>query len=204
MKNDPSFGKTRNNYFYKSIAFTNLPPKNSYGLTLVELVITLTILAIVTSIVAPSIIGQLAAMEAKRVRNEVTTALKTAKAESLIRRQNVFVCLTNASGQCHKDGNNTLLLFLDNNNDNQYNVAVDDLLNESKLELKYATTHLRTSANRAYTRFSADSGNPRGFIGHIKYCPSAAFERHSYQISFNMSGIIKFKPNSVQSTDCPT
>lgn len=177
--------------------------KHISGFGLVELTITLTILAVVISIAAPSIIGQLAAMEAKRFRFEATNMLKLAKSESLIRHQNVFVCLTNNSGVCHKDGSQSLLLFLDKNNNNQYNAGVDLLLSESQLGLIYATVHLRAS-DRDYTRFSADSGKSRGFMGHINYCPSSAFKNNSYQVSFNMSGIIKFKPNSLYPNDCPS
>lgn len=177
--------------------------RHMQGLTLIELVITLTIFAILASIATPSIIGQLAAMEAKKVRHEITNTLKSAKAESLIRHQNVFVCLIDESHHCKKDGNHALLMFLDKNNDNKYSAGVDELLSESQLGLKYATVHLR-AGNRDYTRFSADSGNPRGFMGHIKYCPKAAFDAHKYKVSFNMAGIIKFKPNHHHETDCPT
>lgn len=200
-------------YFKKSCKQSCLSKTYSYsslkkynGLTLVELLTTLTILAIITTIAAPSIIGQLATMEAKRIRNEITNALKMAKAESLIRRQNVFVCLTNGGGQCDKDGDQSILVFLDKNNDKQYSAANDILLSENKLNLKYGRTHLVVGAGtggyRHYTRFSSDSGKPRGFMGHIKYCPTAAFVKNSYQISFNMPGVIRFKPNSLHPTGC--
>lgn len=186
---------------YHSKLFFNI--KNQQGLTLIELVISLTILAIVISLATPSIITQLAAMEAKRVRSELTNTLNKAKAESLIRHQNIFVCLIDEQHQCKKDANHALLMFIDKNNDNKYSVGVDKLLSESQLGLKYATVHLR-AGNRDYTRFSRDSGNPRGFMGHIKYCPNKAFKNNSYQVSFNMSGIIKFKPNSLFPNDCPS
>lgn len=174
---------------------------NERGFTLVELIVTVAILAIIATIAAPSILTQLANMEAKRIRYGIKNTLAVAKAESLIQRQNVLACLSDANGVCHRNSDKTLLLFIDNNDNNHFDAKIDALVEAQPLDPKYGTLHLR-AGNRSYVRFAGDSGKPRGFFGHIKYCPSVHYNQAMYQISFNQGGIIKHKPNSEHPTGC--
>lgn len=177
-------------------------PRSQSGFNLVELMVTVMILAIIVTIAAPAIQTQLASMEARRIKNQLETTLKTAKAESFIRRQNLLVCLSNSGGRCHRDSNNKLLLFVDNNDNKHFDVLVDFLLNEESLNPKYSTLSLRVGNRRHYTKFWGDTGKPRGHFGHIKYCPASKYSRAMYQISFNQGGIIKYKPNDIHPTNC--
>jgi len=61
------------------------------GFTLIELMVTIAVLAIIVSIAAPSISTQLANQRVKSTASIIENALKEAKAESIIRRQNVSV-----------------------------------------------------------------------------------------------------------------
>lgn len=63
----------------------------SSGFTLIELMVTIAVLAIIVSIAAPNISTQLANQRVKSTASVIETALKEAKAESVIRRQNVSV-----------------------------------------------------------------------------------------------------------------
>ena len=61
------------------------------GFTLIELMVTIAVLAIIVSIAAPNISTQLANQRVKSTIITLESALKKAKAESVIRRQNVSV-----------------------------------------------------------------------------------------------------------------
>ncbi len=61
------------------------------GFTLIELMVTIAVLAIIVSIAAPSISTQLANQRVKSTASIIENALKEAKAESTIRRQNISV-----------------------------------------------------------------------------------------------------------------
>lgn len=172
------------------------------GFTLVELIVTVTILAIIAMIAAPYVLEQLARMEAKRIEGQIKNTLTLAKAESHIRRQDLLLCLSNTSGVCHRDSYKNLLLFLDKNNNKNFDLGVDDLLEEQVLNPKYSTLYLRVGNNRHYTKFWGDSGSPRGHFGHIKYCPTSAYNHTMYQISFNQVGGVTYKPNASHPTDC--
>jgi len=184
---------TRQNYFQ---------PKNKRGFTLVELIVTIAVLAIITMIATPYILEQLARMEAKRIESQIRNTLTLAKAESYIRRQDLLVCLSNNGAICDRDSYKQLLLFSDKNNNKNFDLGVDDLLEEQALEPKYSTLYLRVGDKRHYTKFWGDSGKPRGHFGHFKYCPTSTYNHTMYQISFSQGGRVTYKPNASHPTDC--
>ena len=72
----------------------NVPLKRrmaSSGFTLIELMVTIAILAIIVSIAAPNISTQLADQRVESTASVIESVLKEAKAESIIRRQNIQV-----------------------------------------------------------------------------------------------------------------
>lgn len=176
--------------------------KHHQGFTLVELMVTITVLAIIITIAAPTIQTQLASMEAKRVKNQLENILTLAKAESYSRRENVLVCLSDTSKHCHRDADKTLLLFIDKNGNNDFDAEIDFLLIQRSLNLRYSKLNLRVGARRHYIKFWGDSGTPRGHFGHIKYCPTVAYNTAMYLISFNQTGIVKQKLNENHPTEC--
>lgn len=177
---------------------------NEQGFNLVELIVTVAILAIIAMIATPYILTQLAHMEAKRIARQIDTTLALAKAESHIRRQDLLVCLSNSEGRCHRDSYKELLLFSDKNHNNNFDLGIDDLLEEQALNPKYSTLYLRVGNNRHYTKFWGDSGSPRGHFGHIKYCPTSTYNHTMYQISFSQVGRITYKANENHPTGCGT
>ena len=70
---------------------------NSSGFTLIELMVTIAVLAIIVGIAAPSISTQLANQRVKSTAATLANALKEAKVESILRRQNITVIYTSTS-----------------------------------------------------------------------------------------------------------
>ena len=73
-------------------SINNLPRKlrvTSSGFTLIELMVTIAVLAVIVGIAAPNISTQLANQRVKSTAATLANALKEAKAESIIRRQNL-------------------------------------------------------------------------------------------------------------------
>ncbi|WP_435979807.1 pilus assembly FimT family protein [Psychrobacter sp. DM4] len=79
-----------------STSTTQLARKQS-GFTLVEMMVTIAVLAIIVSIAAPSIRTQLADQRVKSTTATLENALKEAKAESVIRRQDIVLSYNNTS-----------------------------------------------------------------------------------------------------------
>ena len=72
-------------------------PAHSSGFTLIELMVTVVVLAIITTIAAPNISSQLANQRVKSTTATLSNALKEAKVESIIRRQKVTLSYDNTS-----------------------------------------------------------------------------------------------------------
>ena len=181
------------------ICASNLKKQKAF--TLIELIITIAVIAIIISIATPYVLTQLSAMEAKRIRYDISNTLSIAKAESLIHRQNLLVCLSDDNSTCDKNSKSALLLFEDSNDNKSFDANVDVLLNVQPLDPKYGTLHLR-AGGRHYVKFFGDTGMPRGHFGHIKYCPNSTYNTAKYQVSFSQIGVIRYKPNSSHPTDC--
>lgn len=76
----------------------HLPQKlrmTSSGFTLIELMVTIAVLAIIVGIAAPSISNQLANQRVKSTTATLANALKEARVESVIRRQKIKVSYNN-------------------------------------------------------------------------------------------------------------
>ena len=175
--------------------------QQEHGITLIELLVVMIILGIVLSLAAPSINQLRANMEAKRIRSQLFSTLKQAKAESYITKQNILFCLSAGGGICQKDNGKLLLLFIDKNNNKRFDALNDQLILKEALNLKYATVHLRASG-RAYVKFYGSTGTPKGHQGHVNYCPLNSDTNLMYQVSFNLLGGLKYKPNQQHATDC--
>ncbi len=75
-------------------SLNELSPKlknTSSGFTLIELMVTIAVLAIIAGIAAPNISTQLADQRVKSTAATIANALKEAKVESILRRQNITV-----------------------------------------------------------------------------------------------------------------
>lgn len=176
--------------------------ENEHGMTLIELLVTLTVLTIIISIATPNFTQWRAKMEAKRIKHSLFTTLKQAKSESFINRQHILFCLSSGNGICDKNGDKALLLFIDRNGNKRFDDLSDHLIRKEALNLKYGTVKLRVGRGQKYIKFFGETGQPRGYNGHIKYCPLTSNTSLMYQVSFNQRGIIKFKPNHQHPTDC--
>jgi type IV fimbrial biogenesis protein FimT len=89
----------------------------SSGFTLIELMVTIAVLAIIVGMAAPSISTQLANQRVKSTASMLENALKEAKVESILRRQNINVVYTNSSVP------KTIKLQANGNDISSYNIS---------------------------------------------------------------------------------
>ncbi len=76
------------------------------GFTLIELMVTITVLAIITSIAAPSFSSMLRENRIAATTNELRGAIQLARSEAVKRHQDVIVCRRNSAGNNCENGTN--------------------------------------------------------------------------------------------------
>ncbi|MGO1376115.1 MAG: pilus assembly FimT family protein [Psychrobacter sp.] len=139
----------------------NLLPKlrmNSSGFTLIELMVTIAVLAIIVSIATPNISSQLANQRVRSTTATLLNALKEAKAESVIRRQEIKLSYDN-------DGTNAGTIEIENDSEvfdtYQYDARSTIESTASQIEFKPS----KTADAMVYTICdSNDSASPRQVV----------------------------------------
>lgn len=143
--------------------------RRKQGFTMVELMITVLVLAVVVMFAYPSYLNLMKGMEAKRVRTSLTQANQEAKLHAYLLKRDVYLCLADEMNRCHRQATHKVMLFIDKNNDNKFDSS-DELVQEYPLNIKYGTLEMRMSALRSYMKYYGDTGLPRGHFGHFNYC----------------------------------
>lgn len=97
----------------------------SSGFTLIELMVTIAVLAIIVSIAAPNISTQLANQRVKSTVSLIENALKEAKAESVIRRQDIRVIynISDIPRTITLENSNTVLSTYNINDESTINIT---------------------------------------------------------------------------------
>ena len=102
----------------------------SSGFTLIELMVTIAVLAIIVSIAAPNISTQLANQRVKSTTSTLVNALKEAKVESVIRRQSMEFSFD--------DSNHLIAIKSDNsNNIAQYSYSAKNTIKANKATIVF-------------------------------------------------------------------
>lgn len=174
---------------------------NRQGFTLVELIVTITILAVVASIAYPKIMALLKHQESVTVRSNLQNFLTTGKQYSLVYQAPIHLCIANKDNQCVTSNGSVLLTFLDKDNSNTFTPA-DTLLETHSLSLKYARLVTHVALARSYIVFKAETGRPTGYEGRINYCPIDGNQKEMFKITFSKTAVIKIKSRQEENIDC--
>lgn len=159
------------------------------GLTLIELMVVVIVIAVISMIAYPGIMKSLQKMEANHVASIITDALKQARAQSHITKQNIIVCPADEFNLCHRQLGKKIIVFKDL--DGNARLDDDELMMEHELNLKYGRLDMRVSASRHYIKYFGSSASPRGHFGHIKYCSVSDDARLSYKIILTHMGAVR-------------
>jgi len=144
------------------------------GFTLVELMITIAVLAILAALAAPSFADLIERNRLAGAANEAVSALQTARMEAIRRGSSVVLCPSTDGAGCSGNEWSRIVIFVDADGDNAVD-AGETIVRD--VVIPAGSIHVRASTNTATNdriRFSADGfarvGNGGAREGGISLC----------------------------------
>ncbi len=136
--------------------------KASYGFTLVEVLVVLSISAVIVGIATPSFMSIIANNRVAMASNELVATLNLAKAEAVRSGMTTTLCVSQNASQCSNanavNWNDGLILFQDN--DNSSNVSNNERIikvmpaSDDSLQFAYIVNNIKTINFRANGRIN--------------------------------------------------
>ena len=167
-----------------------LAKPHQQGWTLIELMSVLAIITLVSGLGMPSLSKWLQHSAEKTTYNTIHHLITFARTRAVKENKYFTLCPSNDNQHCNGDWNNTLIIFSDDNKNEQ--LDEDDRLFKS-ITLPTVTPCLewRASAHRQYLQFKP-SGATNGTAGHFRFCDSA-HNSHAKKLSVSFMGRTSLK-----------
>lgn len=151
------------------------------GFTLIELMVTLSVLGILLALAAPSLRDFLVANRLSTNVNSVIGLLNYARSEAIVRNQAVAVCARDgASGQCSTSqfwGELELMVFVDVNGNNNFDAGDEMLKTTTAVDVSNTQMAMTVGSNIPnFVGFGANGMSQRNFRLNINAIGDAAYE----------------------------
>ncbi|MCK5872344.1 MAG: GspH/FimT family pseudopilin [Methylococcales bacterium] len=170
--------------------------KKYNGFTIIELLITVSILGILTSMGLPSFMGTINSTRLTTKANELVAALNFTRSEAIKRNTLVYIANTEGSGQKWEGG---WVIFVDMNGNKAFDRNTDTLLKEyPALESSYT---LRTGGNIKHWLAYKPTGLYKTSTGRLNdsfsLCTMNKDKNSSRKITLNSIGRTRVTKNNV-------
>ena len=128
--------------------------RNAAGVTLVELIFTLAVLAVLMSLSAPALAGLIQASQARSARGMLATSLALARMSAIARNAQISVCPSSDQASCTGGiaWQTGWIVFVDTNRDGKHD-AGEQILEVAGAQ---AGTAIATTAGRSFAAFRGD------------------------------------------------
>lgn len=168
----------------------------SSGLTWIELIVVIALIAIITALATPSFAIFKAEQEKKDSMHLIKIAVSHAKQATQLYHHDVLLCPSQNGRDClNKNTWQHGLLLVEDRNKNRQADATEQRLYFFAQDLQYGTLTWQGSLHKNLIVFQSDTGLPRGYIGSFKYCHHQ-HENHSYRMTLSMMGHLRQDANS--------
>jgi prepilin-type N-terminal cleavage/methylation domain-containing protein len=164
---------------------------NSIGLTLVELLVTLALSAIILNFAVSNWSGLIERMTASQVKTNLRTAFSVARSSAVYDRQLVTLCPLDQNRQCVSDWSRPVSVFIDPDNSKSLSDAAH-LIRVVPITTSGTLTPSATShGGRRYFQYKPD-GSTHGTIGNLTWCPQSMTVERAVQLRLNFGGRIRW------------
>lgn len=144
--------------------------KQEYGLTLIEITITLSILGVLFLVANPSLKNTRDKMAIDSIMDQVESAIALAKQTAIMENKIVTFCRSNDGFHCQGKWHQGSIVFTDKNRDREINED-DQLVHYFQPVTVEGTLTFNSFGNRQYVQLT-----PRGFTnnqsGNFTFCPA--------------------------------
>lgn len=162
-------------------------PSDQRGLTLVELLLTISIIAVVAAYAAPSLSPIIESSQRRAVINDTLAFLAMGRQEAVIDGQIVTLCPLKDNNRCGRDWTRSLTLFSDP--DNQRSVTQQEQIIRVLPPPSHGQLRVR-SFSRSYFQYRPD-GMIYSDLGNITWCPEDGDARKAARFLLPKSGLIR-------------
>ncbi|MCG7201292.1 GspH/FimT family pseudopilin [Marinobacter pelagius] len=157
------------------------------GFTLVELLVTLTIVAVIASITVPSMDNFIRQSNRHAAVSDMIGLINLARNTAIMEQQTVTLCPLDENGECGHDWSGTITVFRDPES--------DKILNDATEVIRVAQSHkggdwIANTASRPYFRFMP-TGIANYAIGNMVWCPSSREMNSAAQLVVNRGGRVR-------------
>lgn len=160
--------------------------KQTFGFTLVNLLIALSISGILASSGIPAIFQSVYYIRASTSYDKLFTLIQFTRLQAVNYHSQVLLCPTIDRVSCINDWSQTLMVFVDVNDDEIKGEFEELLIITTKLQ-NDETIKWNASGSRRYLRFKTD-GSTGNQNGRFSYCLYKAEQLYAKQIIMTMAG----------------
>lgn len=164
--------------------------------TLVELIVTISIIVILAAFAFPSYLDFKAKQELNHVITLIYSLNQTAKSNAVLFHSNIIICSSSNAIQCANDQWKTgVIMFSDKNNNQQ--IDTDEMIHTRvDTQLKYGSlTWIGGATNTKVLTFRGDTGQPHDSFGSFFYCSQHHPSLHQ-RIILSKTGLIRTDSNT--------
>jgi type IV fimbrial biogenesis protein FimT len=168
------------------------------GITLIETIIVLAVVAIIAAIGLPSLQGTLSGTHATAVGNRLLTDMARARSEAIMSRYPTVICPSRDNSTCSgaSDWSNGWIVFVDRDGNDQRSSSEQLLSVVSASDL--GGLHVATTAGRTRMRYLPDGGSG-GTNLSLSVCDGSRLAR---KVVVNVSGRVRIENPGTANIAC--
>lgn len=166
------------------------------GFTLFELMVSIFVLMIITSMAIPSFHNLREKQEVKNLFPMLHQHVNLAKNHAVIYRQDIVMCASENLTSCQTNQwNQGVLIFFDSNQ-NKIRDENEEIISATSFAIKYGELKWKgNAANPNHLTFKGNTGLPRGAMGGFHYCNFKNLEYNKY-LPIGMMGHLREEAKS--------
>lgn len=166
-----------------------LKPSQQGGLTLLELMITISIAVIITSAISAGWKNLTDSMASQRIKSTLTQSFADARSQAVTSNEITTICPLDTNRVCSAEWDKPISVFIDPNNDRALTADAELIHTHHPISMGSLTASNSGPAERRYFQYNPD-GSARGTIGNIQWCPGSGDDIRAVQLRMNFGGRI--------------